>query len=147
MSHDQPFQHLSFLCRDYGDFSYNCSFERNVEEAKNSVNEYFENTSNNDNKVYDNVIDDDEQEQEAQILEMFKTVSSFALPFPGEIVTTKSFDGQLNDIPDRFKKFSGYYIESIFENIDPLQVKEDEVTAKDFSSYSLTILLIIQIYD
>ena len=61
MIHDQPFQYLSFLCCDYGNFSENCSFEKNVEEAKNSVNEYFKYTSNNDNKVYDNVIDDDEQ--------------------------------------------------------------------------------------
>ena len=51
---------MSFLCRDYNDFSENCPFEVNVEEAKNSVNEYFDCTSNNDNKVYDNVIDDDE---------------------------------------------------------------------------------------
>ena len=66
MIHDQPFQHFSFLYRDYGNFTNGCSFEKNVEEAKNSVNEYFDCT-NNDNKVYDNVIDDDEQEQENQL--------------------------------------------------------------------------------
>ena len=135
MIHDQPFQHFSFLCRDYGDFSFNCSFEKNVEEAKNSVNEYFKCTSNNDNKVYDNVIDDDEQEKEAQLLNMFKTVSSFALPNPGESVASKSSTGQLNDISDRFKRMVGNYIEDIIGNTEPLQVKTNEVKIKDFSSY------------
>ena len=147
MIHDQPFQHFSFLCRDYNDFSYNCSFERNVEEAKNSVNVYFENTSNNDNKVYDNVIDDNEQKQENQLLDMFKIISSFALPHPGNDVSSKSSTGQLNKIDDSFRKLVGYYIESIIGNIDPLQVKEDTVHAKNLSSQLLIILIIIQIYD
>ena len=135
MNYDQPFQHLSFLCRDYGSFSDNCSFEKNVEEAKNSGNEYFENTANGENKVYNNVIDDNEQEQEAQLLNMFKTVSSFALPYPGDGLASKSSCGKISEISDRFRKMVGYYIESIIENIEPLQVKEDEVTAKDCSSY------------
>ena len=135
MIHDQPFQYLSFLCRDYGSFSENCSFEKNVEEAKNSVNEYFKCTSNNDNKVYDNVIDDNEQEQENQLLDMFKIISSFALPNPGESVASKSSTGQLNDISDRFKRMVGNYIEDIIGNTEPLQVKTNEVKIKDFSSY------------
>ena len=135
MIHDQPFQHFSFLYRDYGNFTNGCSFEKNVEEAKNSVNEYFKCTSNNDNKVYDNVIDDDEQEQENQLLDMFKIISSFALPNPGESVASKSSTGQLNDISDRFKRMVGNYIEDIIGNIEPLQVKTNEVKIKDFSSY------------
>ena len=147
MIHDQPFQHFSFLCRDYGSFSENCSFEENVEEAKNSVNEYFDCTSNNDNKVYDDIIDDDEQEQEAQLLNMFKTVSSFALPNPGGSVTCKSPSGKISEISDRFRRMVGYCIESIIDNIEPLQVKEEYVKAKDFSSYLFIIIIIIQIYD
>ena len=135
MIHDQPFQHFSFLCRDYGNFTKVCPYEKNVEEAKNSVNEYFDCTSNNDNKVYDNVIDDNEQEQENQLLDMFKIISSFALPNPGESVASKSSTGQLNDISDRFRRMVGYCIESIIDNIEPLQVKEDTVQAKNFSSY------------
>ena len=135
MIHDQPFQHFSFLCRDYGNFSENCSFEKNVEEAKNSGNEYFDCTSNNDNKVYDDIIDDDEQEQENQLIDMFKIISSFALPNPGESVASKSSTGQLNDISDRFKRMVGNYIEDIIGNTEPLQVKTNEVKIKDFSSY------------
>ena len=147
MIHNQPFQHFSFLYRDYGNFSENCPFEKNVEEAKNSVNEYFKCTSNNDNKVYDNVIDDNEQEQENQLLDMFKIISSFALPNPGESIASKSSSGKISEISDRFRRIVGYYIESIIGNIEPLQVKEEYVKAKDFSSYQLNILLIIQIYD
>ena len=135
MIHDQPFQHFSFLCRDYGNFTKVCPFEKNVEEAKNSVNEYFDCTSNNDNKVYDNIIDDDEQEQENQLIDMFKIISSFALPNPGESVASKSSTGQLNDISDRFKRMVGNYIEDIIGNTEPLQVKTNEVKIKDFSSY------------
>ena len=135
MIHDQPFQYFSFLCRDYGSFSENCSFEENVEEAKNSVNEYFNCTSNKDNKVQDNVIDDDEQEKEAQLLEMFKIISSFALPYPGHSIACKSPSGKISDIDESFRKLVGYYIESIIDNIEPLQVKEDTVQAKNFSSY------------
>ena len=135
MIHDQPFQHFSFLYRDYGNFTNGCPYEKNVEEAKNSVNEYFKCTSNNDNKVYDNVIDDNEQEQENQLLDMFKIISSFALPNPGESVASKSSTGQLNDISDRFKRMVGNYIEDIIGNTEPLQVKTNEVKIKDFSSY------------
>ena len=135
MNYDQPFQHFSFLCRDYGDFSENCSFEKNIEEAKNSGNEYFENTANGENKVYNNVIDDNEQEQEAQLLNMFKTVSSFALPHPGNNVASKLSTGKISEISDRFSRMVGYCIESIIDNIEPLQVKEDTVQAKNFSSY------------
>ena len=147
MIHDQPFQHVSFLCRDYGNFTYGCPFEENVEEAKEIEERYFANTANGENKVYGNVIDDNEQEKEAQLLEMFKIISSFALPEPGRGVSCKSPSGKISDIDEFFRKLVGYYIESIIENIEPLQVKEDEVTAKDFSSYLFTILLIIQIYD
>ena len=147
MIHDQPFQHFSFLYRDYGNFTNGCSFEKNVEEAKNSVNEYFKCTSNNDNKVYDNVIDDNEQEQENQLLDMFKIISSFALPNPGESVASKSSSGKISEISDRFRKMVGYYIESSIGNIEPLQVKEEYVKAKDFSSYLFIIIIIIQIYD
>ena len=73
---------------------------------------------------------------------MFKTVSSFALPYPGDGVACKSSTGNISDIDEFFRQLVGYYIESIIENIEPLQVKEDEVTAKDFSSYLLTIILI-----
>ena len=135
MIHDQPFQHFSVLYRDYGNFTNGCSFEKNVEEAKNSVNEYFKCTSNNDNKVYDNVIDDNEQEQENQLLDMFKIISSFALPNPGESVASKSSSGKISEISDRFRRMVGYCIESIIDNIEPLQVKEDTVQAKNFSSY------------
>ena len=147
MIHDQPFQHFSFLCRDYGNFSENCSFEKNVEEAKNSGNEYFENTANGENKVYNNVIYDNEQEQEAQLLNMFKTSSSVALPNPGYSIASKSSSGKISEISDRFRKMVGYYIESIIGNIEPLQVKEEYVKAKDFSSYLFIIITIIQIYD
>ena len=135
MIHDQPFQHFSFLYRDYGNFTKDCSLEKNVEEAKNSVNEYFDCTSNNDNKVYDDVIDDNEQEKEAQLLNMFKIISSFALPYPGHSIACKSPSGKISDIDEFFRKLVGYYIESIIENIEPLQVKEDTVQAKNFSSY------------
>ena len=134
MIHDQPFQHFSFLYRDYGNFTNGCSFEKNVEEAKNSVNEYFKCTSNNDNKVYDTVIADG-QEKEAQVLNMFKTVSSFALPHPGNSVASKSSSGKISEISGRFRRIVGYYIESIIGNIEPLQVKTNEVKIKDFSSY------------
>ena len=134
MIHDQPFQHFSFLCRDYGSFTNKCSLEKNIEEAKNSGNEYFDCT-NNDNKVCNDVIDDNEQEQENQLLDMFKTVSSFALPHPGNDVACKSSTGNISDIDELFRKLVGYYIESIIGNIEPLQVKEDEVKIKDFSSY------------
>ena len=147
MIHVQPFQHFSFLCRDYGDFSFNCSFEKNVEEAKNSVNEYFDCTSHSNNKVYDDIIDDDEQEKEAQLLNMFKTSSSVALPNPGYSIASKSSSGKISEISDRFRKMVGYYIESIIGNIEPLQVKEEYVKAKDFSSYLFIIIIIIQIYD
>ena len=147
MIHDQPLQHFSFLYRDYGNFTNGCSFEKNVEEAKNSVNEYFKCTSNNDNKVYDDVIDDNEQEQENQLLDMFKTISSFALPNPGRCVDCKSPTGQLNSIDKFFRILVGYCIESFIDNIEPLQVKEEYVKAKDFSSYLFNNLLIIQIYD
>ena len=146
MIHVQPFQHFSFLCRDYGSFSENCSFEKNVEEAKNSVNEYFDCT-NNDNKVCDDNIADNEQEKEAQLLNMFKIISSFALPYPGHSIACKFPSGKISDIDESFRKLVGYYIESIIEHIEPLQVKEETVKAKDFSSYLLNILLIIQIYD
>ena len=135
MIHDQPFQHFSFLYRDYGNFSENCSFEKNVEEAKNSVNEYFDCTNNSDNKVYDDVIDDNEQEKEAQLLNMFKIISSFALPEPGRGVSCKSPSGKISDIDEFFRKLAGYYIESIFEKIEPLQVTNENVLAKNFSSY------------
>ena len=147
MNYDQPFQHFSFLYRDYNSFSKECSFEKNVEEARNSVNEYSANTANDDIIVYDDIIDDDEQEKEAQVLNMFKTVSSFALPYPGNDVASKSSTGNISDIDELFRKLVGYYIESIIGNIEPLQVKEETVKAKDFSSYLLNILLIIQIYD
>ena len=147
MIHDQPFQHFSFLCRDYGDFSFNCSFEKNVEEAKNSVNEYFENTANGENKVYNNVIYDNEQEQEAQLLNMFKTVSSFALPNPGGSVTCKSPSGKISEISDRFRIIVGNYIESIIEKIEPLQVKDNEVNVKDYLLYIMTISIYEQVYD
>ena len=146
MIHDQPFQHFSFLCRDYGSFSENCSFEKNVEEAKNSVNEYFDCT-NNDNKVCDDNIADNEQEKEAQLLNMFKIISSFALPEPGRGVSCKSPSGKISDIDEFFRKLAGYYIESIFEKIEPLQVSNENILAKDFSLFLFIILLIIQIYD
>ena len=147
MIHVQPFQHVSFLCRDYGNFTYGCPFEENVEEAKEIEERYFANTANGENKVYGNVIDDDEQEKEAQLLEMFKIISSFALPHPGKSVASRSSTGQLNSIDEFFRKLAGYYIESIFEKIEPLQVTNKNVLAKDFSSYLFIILLIIQIYD
>ena len=146
MIHDQPFQHFSFLCRDYGDFSFNCSFEKNVEEAKNSVNEYFDCT-NNDNKVCDDNIADNEQEQDNQLIDMFKIISSFALPYPGHSIASKSSSGKISEISDRFRRMVGYCIESIIGNIEPLQVKEEYVKAKDFSSYLFIIIIIIQIYD
>ena len=74
---------------------------------------------------------------------MFKTISSFALPNPGGSVTCKSPSGKISEISDRFRRIVGYYIESIIGNIEPLQVKEETVKAKDFSSYLLNILLII----
>ena len=135
MIHDQPFQHFSFLCRDYGNFTKVCPYEKNVEEAKNSGNEYFDCTSNNDNKVYDDIIDDDEQEQENQLIDMFKIISSFALPNPGESVASKSSSGKISEISDRFRRMVGYCIESIIDNIEPLQVKEDTGQAKNVSSY------------
>ena len=134
MIHDQPFQHFSFLYRDYGNFTKDCSLEKNVEEAKNSGNEYFDCT-NNDNKVCDENIADNEQEQENQLLDMFKIISSFALPNPGESVASKSSSGKISEISDRFRRMVGYCIESIIDNIEPLQVKEDTVQAKNFSSY------------
>ena len=100
MIHDQPFQHVSFLCRDYGNFTYGCPFEENVEEAKEIEERYFANTANGENKVYGNVIDDDEQEKEAQLLEMFKIISSFALPEPGRGVSCKSPSGKISDIDE-----------------------------------------------
>ena len=147
MIHDQPFQYLSFLCRDYGSFSENCSFEKNVEEAKNSGNEYFDCTSNNDIKVYDDVIDDDEQEKENQLLNMFKIISSFALPYPGRGVACMSPSGKISDIAEFFRKLVGYYIESIIENIEPLQVKDNEVNVKDYLLYIMTISIYEQVYD
>ena len=147
MIHDQPFQHFSFLYRDYGSFSENCPFEKNVEEAKNSVNEYFNCTSNKDNKVQDNVIDDDEQEKEAQLLEMFKIISSFALPYPGHSIACKSPSGKISDIDESFRKLVGYYIESIIEHIEPLQVKDNEVNVKDYLLYIMTISIYEQVYD
>ena len=146
MIHDQPFQHFSFLYRDYGNFTNGCSFEKNVEEAKNSVNEYFDYT-NNDNKVCDDNIADNEQEQDNQLIDMFKIISSFALPNPGESVASKSSSGKISEISDRFRRMVGYCIESIIDNIEPLQVKEEYVKAKDFSSYLFIIIIIIQIYD
>ena len=119
MIHDQPFQYLSFLCRDYGDFSYDCSFERNVEEAKEYKESYFENTINSDNKVHNDIADDG-QEKEAQVLNMFKTVSSFALPEPGHGVACRSPSGKISDIDEFFRNLVGFYIESIIENIEPL---------------------------
>ena len=65
---------------------------------------------------------------------MFKIISSFALPNPGESVASKSSTGQLNDISDRFKRMVGNYIEDIIGNTEPLQVKTNEVKIKDFSS-------------
>ena len=41
-------------------FTYGCPFEENVEEAKEIEERYFANTANGENKVYGNVIDDDE---------------------------------------------------------------------------------------
>ena len=66
---------------------------------------------------------------------MFKIISSFALPNPGRCVDCKSPTGQLNSIDEFFRILVGYCIESIIGNIEPLQVKEDTVQAKDFSSY------------
>ena len=74
---------------------------------------------------------------------MFKIISSFALPYPGHSIACKSPSGKISDIDEFFRKLVGYYIESIIENIEPLQVKEDEVTAKDFSSYLFIIIIII----
>ena len=147
MIHDQPFQHFSFLYRDYGNFTNGCSFEKNVEEAKNSVNEYFDCTNNSDNKVYDDVIDDNEQEKEAQLLNMFKIISSFALPNPGHSIACKSPSGKISDIDESFRKLVGYYIESISEHIEPLQVKDNEVNVKDYLLYIMTISIYVQVYD
>ena len=147
MIHNQPFQHFSFLYRDYGNFSENCPFEKNVEEAKNSGNEYFENTANGENKVYDDVIDDYEQEKEAQLLNMFNIISSFALPYPGCCVACKSPSGKISDIDESFRKLVGYYIESIIEHIEPLQVKDNEVNVKDYLLYIMTISIYVQVYD
>ena len=147
MIHDQPFQHFSFLYRDYGNFSENCPFEEHVDEATEIEDRYFANTANGENKVYGNVIDDDEQEKEAQLLEMFKIISSFALPYPGKSVASRSSTGQLNSIDEFFRKLAGYCIESIIGNIEPLQVSNENVLAKNFSSYLFIILLIIQIYE
>ena len=146
MNYDQPFQHLSFLCRDYGDFSYDCSFERNVEEAKEYKESYFENTINSDNKVHNDIADDG-QEKEAQVLNMFKTVSSFALPHPGNNVASKLSTGKISEISDRFRKMVGYYIESIIENIEPLQVKGNEMNVRDFILYIITMTIEVQIHD
>ena len=80
-------------------------------------------------------IDENEQEKQAQLLNMFKIISSFALPNPGESVASKSSSGKISEISDRFRRIVGYCIESIIDNIEPLQVKEDTVQAKNFSSY------------
>ena len=74
---------------------------------------------------------------------MFKIISSFALPEPGRGVSCKSPSGKISDIDEFFRQLVGYYIESIIGNIEPLQVKEEYVKAKDFSSYLFIILLII----
>ena len=66
---------------------------------------------------------------------MFKTVSSFALPNPGESVACKLPSGKISEISDRFMRIVGYYIESIIGNIEPLQVTNENVLAKNFSSY------------
>ena len=74
---------------------------------------------------------------------MFKIISSFALPYPGKSVASRSSTGQLNSIDEFFRKLAGYCIESIIGNIEPLQVSNENVLAKNFSSYLFIILLII----
>ena len=74
---------------------------------------------------------------------MFKTVSSFALPEPGRGVSCKSPSGKISDIDEFFRKLAGYYIESIFEKIEPLQVKDNEVNVKDYLLYIMTISIYV----
>ena len=74
---------------------------------------------------------------------MFKIISSFALPYPGHSIASKSSSGKISEISDRFRRMVGYCIESIIGNIEPLQVKEEYVKAKDFSSYLFIIIIII----
>ena len=52
-------------------------------------------------------------------------------------------DAVCNSIDKFFRILVGYCIESIIDNIEPLQVKEDTVQAKNFSSYLFIILIII----
>ena len=70
---------------------------------------------------------------------MFKTVSSFALPYPGNNVASKSSTGNISYIDEFFRKLVGYYIESIFENIEPLQVKGNQINVRDFILYIITM--------
>ena len=78
---------------------------------------------------------------------MFKTVSSFALPYPGDGVASKSSCGKISEISDRFRIIVGNYIESIIEKIEPLQVKDNEVNVKDYLLYIMTISIYEQVYD
>mgnify|MGYP001777144526 CR=1 FL=1 len=74
---------------------------------------------------------------------MFKIISSFALPNPGRGVSCKSPSGKISDIDEFFRKLVGYYIESIIENIEPLQVKDNEVNVKDYLLYIMTISIYV----
>ena len=83
---------------------------------------------------------------------MFKSVTSFALPYPGNSVARRDYNGDVRVIDVFFLKMVGYFIESIVNEIEPLRVNNQEVLTKDIKSYilvdqfeSLVILLIFVI--
>ena len=125
---------MSFLCRDYCGFSYLCSFERNVEEAKEYKESYFENTINSDNKVHNDIADDgtvkgiDNPQEccleiENKINDSFKPIPEYSLSIDAKtnVITLCVKEGI--DKPYLYKAKSYKRNDSATVELDPLELK------------------------
>lgn len=125
----KPFQNLLFLIRDWTDENYKYGYRGGKQYLLQNVL--------NPNLSSGNHV---AQSVRKNIRGSFDNIECFLLPFPGEIVRKKNFNGRCAELNDEFVENLEQLIESIFlpENLIQKRMLNVEVTGEVFRDYIVT---------
>lgn len=124
-SDEKPFQHLLFIVRDWQN-QIEVDYGWNGQEVIDDVL--------TEHPTYQT---DDMRQLRRQIRSSFAKISAFLMPYPGRVVATGLFTGNMNDVDSDFKKYLQVLGPSIFapENLIVKEINGQKVRAHELVQY------------
>eukprot|EP00494_Astrolonche_serrata_P025274 UN25535 len=99
------FQHLEFLIRDYVHYEFEDE-DDTYEKCVAKMKKFLENTFAQDSH---------DMGTREQIMSTFESVTCMGFPFPGKVVNSKKWDGDLSHLDDDFLRLVTHYFILLFE--------------------------------